>query len=295
MLLRKLLTKPVWRWERSRTYPIRDEWQALPPIPVAKGSSRFAVLTTVAALPDAVWAAWSWFRFLQPLGMELQMSVDGQLDPAVQARVEAQFPGVQLFNVNPLVDEVCKGRPGLEKFFRHNRMAKQVALCLALSAEGPLLYSDHDVMAFNQPTELLAAMRANTPCYFEEMVDSCHDLPLVQQLNARHIAYIPRFNTGFLYIPQGTLSLVLAEEILATWNPFPPQYFTSQTLMSALLAAANAAPLAAKRYVISNQRQFYFEADVDYGQIAARHFTGPVRHVLYKRALPWLAGQNRSC
>jgi hypothetical protein len=49
---------------------------------------------------------------------------------------------------------------------------------------------------------------------------------------------------------------------------------------------ANAQPLPDSRYVISNRRQFYWEQDVDYKSIVARHFTGTVRHVMYRYGMP---------
>ena len=60
-----------------------------------------------------------------------------------------------------------------------------------------------------------------------------------------------------------------------------------------MLQDVNAEALPTSRYVISVCRQFYWERDVDYKTIAARHFTGPVRHVMYGKGMPWVLRQSR--
>jgi hypothetical protein len=293
-ILRKLTTKPVWRWELKRPYPIRLRHDLLPSIPVTQGPVKFAVLTTREALNDALWAAWSWYRFLQPKGFELQLAVDGELDVAEKRVVQRLFPGISVYDVNPVIARLCEGRPALKLFFEHHPPGKQVGLSLALSCQGPVLYSDHDVVAFNPPVELLACVEENTPCYFLDVVSGCQDPSLVEIVNAMGMDYIRRLNAGFLYIPHNALSIDLAEQILAQWNPVPHYYYTPQTVMSTLMRSANAQPLPENRYAISNQRQFYWEEDVEYEALAARHFTGTVRHVLYKYGMPLLLEQSKA-
>ena len=290
-MLEKLLTRPVWQWERHRPYPVRQRFAQLPPIASAPASKRFAVLTTPAALPDALWAAWSWFRFLQPESFELHLAVDGTLPQEDLRKAGSLFPGIFVYDVNTVVEQFCSGRPALSNFMRHHPIAKQVGISLALSCQGAVIYSDHDVCAFNHPGELLDAIDAEKPCYFPDTGKVCHDPSLLEILQAKGIQHIENLNAGFLYIPQNSLPVDLAEEILSPWSPLPRHYFTPQTVMSTLMHAAHAKPLPASRYLISNCRQFYWQKDVDYAAIAARHFTGPVRHVLYKFGMPFLLRQ----
>ena len=56
------VTKPVWWWERTRSFSIRSRYQQLPPLPVEGGRLRFVVLTAPETLNDALWTAWSWFQ-----------------------------------------------------------------------------------------------------------------------------------------------------------------------------------------------------------------------------------------
>jgi hypothetical protein len=292
-MLRKLLTKPIWWWERRRPYPIRSRFDLLPPIGVVKGRARFVVLAIKPALHDTMWAAWSWYRYLRPHGFELQLAVDGEISLAEKTVVQRLFPGISIYNVSSVFSKLCDERPVLGAFLRGHPMAKQLGLVLALSGQGPVVYSDYDVLAFNPPTELQSCIEKQVPCYFIDEGPGCHDPVLVERLRTLGLDHIQRLNSGFVYIPEGALSLDLAAQILANWKPEPLNYFSAQTLTSALMARANAQPLPIDRYVISTQRQFYSEIDVDYKTIAARHFTGPVRHVFYKRGMPVILKQSR--
>ncbi len=291
-IVRKLTTKPVWWWERHRKYAIRDHYGLLPSLEVRPAEARFVVLTTPQTLNDALWAAWSWYRFLRPQGIELQLAVDGEMEAVALAAARALFPGVRIYNVNPWFDEIFAAWPRLRAFLRQHAFAKQVGLVLGLSRQGPVLYADHDVLAFSPPVELLEQMSRQTPCYFLDHEAGCHDPALLETVRAMGLQHIQRLNAGFLYVPQNALSAALAERILADWNPLPHFYFTPQTVMSVLMQEAGAQPLPEDRYVISNRRQFYWEEDVDYEAIAARHFTGTVRHVLYRYGMPTLLRQG---
>jgi hypothetical protein len=292
-MLRKLLTRPIWWWERKRPYPIRSRFRQLPPLGVVKGRARFVVLTTTEALDDAMWAAWSWYRYLRPHGFELQLAVDGEIPGGEKPAVEKLFPGIAIYNVWSILSRLCEEQSALGAFLRGHPVAKQVGLVLALSGQGPVVYSDHDVLAFNPPAELLARVEKQVPSYFIDEGPGCHDPVLLERLETLGLDHIARLNAGFLYVPEGALSLDLAAQILATWKPEPFCYFSPQTTMSALMRSANAQPLPDDRYVISTRRQFYSETDVDYRSIAARHFTGPVRHVLYRYGMPAILRQGR--
>lgn len=292
-IIRKLTTKPVWWWERKRSYPIRSQHDRLPALNVTDGKQRFVVLTTPDALNDALWSAWSWYRFLNSYGFSLQLAVDGTLGAAEAESAKRLFPGLVIFDVNSLFTKLCEGQPSLRSFLAGHPVAKQVGLVLALSREASLLYADHDVAAFNSPTELLSLVRQEIPCYFLDDENGCHDRAFAERVNGMNLEYIRRLNAGFLYIPHNSISLDLAERILAGWKPTPFAYYTPQTVMSTLMRSIDAQPLPAERYVISNRRQFYWEDDVDYRRIAARHFTGTVRHVMYKYGMPFILQQSR--
>jgi hypothetical protein len=292
-IFRKLSTKPVWWWERRRSYPIRSCYQQLPPLPVEGGRLRFVVLTTPETLSDALWTAWSWYRYLRHEDCKLEIAVDGVVSAAQYAAAAQLFPGIAIYPAEPACRYVCEREPALEGFIRFYPLGRKLALILALSDQGPVLYSDHDVLAFNPPLELLASIRSNVACYFPEEVDGARDLRIVERVKSLGMDYIPKFNAGFLFIPWGALPMKKAAEILATWHPPESTWYVEQTVLSVMLRYVNAEALPSTRYVVSICRQFYWERDVDYRTIAARHFTGPVRHVMYRYGIPAILEESR--
>ena len=292
-IFRKLSTRPVWWWERRRGYPIRSRYRQLPPLPVIGGRVRFVVLTAPETLGDALWSAWSWYRYLRHADCGLEIAVDGVVSAAQSAAAAQLFPGIAIYPAESACRYVYDREPALETFLHGHPTGRKLALILALSDQGPVLYCDHDVLAFNPPHELLASIKRNVACYFPEEEDGTRDPSIVARAKSLGLDYIREFNSGFLYIPGGTLPMKRAAEILATWRPPGDSWFTEQTVLSVMLRAVNAEALPSRRYVISVCRQFYWERDVDYKTIAARHFTGPVRHVMYGTGMPWILRQSR--
>lgn len=291
-MVRKLLTKPTWWWETRRKYSVRDRWRELPAIPVVSGPFRFAVLTTPAALADAMWTAWSWHRYLCAHSFELHLAVDGALSDEELSRVRELFPGIQVYAVQSVYPDLCNLQPSLAAFLNEHPMGRKLGLALALSLRGGVLYSDNDVLAFREPRELLSCAEEKTPAYFVEPQDGTRDPHIVQRAKAMGLEYIPSFNAGCIYIPERAVSIELAAELLKDWQP-PIDWFTEQTVQSVLMRKANAQPLPQDRYVVSARRQFYWETDEDYGKIVARHFVSPVRHVMYRYGIPEILSQSR--
>jgi len=292
-LFRKLSTRPIWWWERRRSYPIRSRFRELPALGVRKGPKRFVVLATPDAFNDALWTAWSWYRYLRDNGFSLDLAVDGAISDADSAAANRLFPGISVYSAQSFCSSVCEREPKLETFLYGHPTGRKLALMLALSEQGPVLYSDHDILAFRSPDELLSRIEKDVCSYFLEDTDGTRDPHIVENAKALGLDYIPRFNCGFLYLPQGSLSMRQAAEILSTWRPPGGSWYAEQTVLSFMLRGVNAQALPPERYVISPRRQFYWEKDVDYATIVARHFTGTVRHVMYRYGMPILLRQSK--
>jgi hypothetical protein len=291
--MKRLLTKPVWWWERQRSYPIRSQFNRLPPIPVHEGLRRFIVLATPKTLSDALWTAWSWYRFLQAEQFELHLAVDGDVSEDEESAVRQLFPGIQTYNVESVIGGIRASLPGFETFFCQHPLGKKLGLILAASEESAVLYSDHDVLAFSAPVELLAYADRDVPCYMVEEHEGHLDPVIIEHCKSLGVEYLSRMNSGFLYVPKGALSPALAAQLLTCWRPPASSWYSEQAILSALMRTANALPLPEDRYVISTRRQFYWETDVDYKTIAARHFTGTVRHVMYGSGMPTVLRQSK--
>lgn len=287
------ITKPIWFWERMRRYPVRTLAASLPHLAAKEGTRRFTVLATPKSFDDALWAAWSWYRYLQHHEFELQIAVDGDLPGATKDRAQKLFPGISIYDAAPVVARLSQRQPELTQFLQRHPLGRKLGLVLALSQQTPLLYSDHDVLAFDAPEELLSNVRDDRPCYLLEERDGTRDEFIAEHARAIGVEYLPRFNSGLLYVPKSALSAQLAADLLKAWRPPVRSWYTEQTVLSVLMHQCHAVPLPEARYVVSNRRQFYWEKDVDYRKIVARHFTGPVRHVMYGYGFPELLRQSR--
>jgi len=174
--------------------------------------------------------------------------------------------------------------------FASHPLCRKLALLLELQEQRPILYSDEDVLCFRPPQELQDALEKNgpRPRYIREETLAPIDSWVADRARALGEALLPDLNSGLLYLPRQSLDTELALRALEPWRPPWQSWFTEQSMVSLLLHQAKAVPLPRDRYVITNRRQFFWEQDIAYSHITARHFTRPVRHLLYMRGLPHL-------
>jgi len=287
-LFRKVLTRPIWWWERHRRYRIRARCRELPPIHVASRQRKLAILATPDSFLDALWSAWSWYRFLEP-EFELVLFCDGDASALHLDFARRLFPGVKVQNLQDMAMKMRGCTPGIAPFLDNHPLAKKLALVLTLQKSGAVLYSDSDVLAFSSPDEISTRLESNHPLYIQEEHHGVFDPAILARAAQLGLSHAPALNSGLLYLPSGSLSVDLASNLLAGWEPPMNSWFTEQTVLSVLLQQAGGSPLPRERYVVSNRRQFYWEHDVDYSKIAVRHFTGPVRHLMYLKGMKLLS------
>jgi len=271
-----------------RPYPIRDAWTRLPPIQAPNGPVPFAVLTTPRNFNDALWTAWSWLRFLGDT-VRLEIYVDGNLDDAMHRSLQELLPGSRLLEAAKIIREEGEFLPHLQSFIHDYILGRKLGLCLILQQRGKFLFCDADVLAFAHPAELFQILTSpETGAYLCEEAGGNFTDGIVKR--AAHLGITPResLNSGTILFPQNSLSPEIANELLRDWQKLPPSWMIEQTVTACLMSAAPLIALPRNRYVLSNARQFYWQQDVDYAKIVARHFTGTTRHVMYGKAMPWI-------
>jgi hypothetical protein len=289
-LLRKLTTRPVWNWEKRRPYPIRKRWHALPAVP-ATGPLPMVMLTTPGGFDDAMWAAWSWLRFMAA-DVRFDLVVDGEPTAGQRAGLERLCPGATLVTRRELLARIGAWPEGVRSFVERHRLGLKLGLILLYQERGRVLYLDSDVLAFHPPREILEAFRAGRgTCYLLDPGTGTFDQRLAETARARGIPPPGPLNSGVLLLDRSCVRLEEVERLL-DGGIDASSWFTEQTLLALLLMPLGE-PLPPHRYVVSTQRQFYWEEDLDYGAIAVRHFTGPTRHVMYLKGLPLLARASR--
>ncbi len=285
-LLRKLLTRPIWWWERRRPYPVKARVATLPPLPVRAGAPfSVVVLATPASLPEAAWTARSLLLHL-PKETGLIIAVDG---PADASPLHAMFPGCSVLQTSELVAAIRESSPAVAALAAYHPMGRKLAAIFALQEKHDILFADNDVLAFKELPEILESLRKGIPrnLYLQEIGEVSGGDALFQPVRSLNLPYARTINVGLLLIRRGSLPLAVAEQILSA-SARIDDWFPDTMVLSVLMELSGAAPLPRSEYVVSVARQFWFERDVDYAGIRLRHFTGPVRHLLYLKGMPFL-------
>ncbi len=289
----KLATKPIRWWERNRPYAMRSRYRRLPSLAVVPGDMRFIVLTTPRTLNEALWTAWSWYRFLRELPCRLLLVVDGELTRRQEAAAERLFPGVAIESAEWACNYVRPRIPGVQLFYEREPEGRKLAQILAWSDRGPLIFADCDVLAFQRPHEMLAAIEREVPCHFVDESHGEQDDRIAERAKQLGVEYVPKLSCGLFYLPQGSLPIRTAGQITATWRARKESSFSARTVLSFLLQKPDVVALPPERYVVGPCRQFGRESNLDDTSIAARYFTGPARQAMYTFGMPVLLRQSR--
>jgi hypothetical protein len=286
----RLFTKPLWWWETKRPYPIVRRIRYMEPLGVSGSANcRLGVLTTPDRLLEAAWSGYSVLKQL-PVGVEFIIVVD-QVGPVERTQwLHTLFPGVKLVSTGELVKRAQGRLPQVCRLAALHPLGRKLVMILELQRETSLLYSDSDVLAFqamNQIAEAVANPSKTAPLYLQDIGNVQLDHAAKERVDALGFAVAPTLNSGFLMLPKGCLSPDVAEKILVAIHDIT-SWFTETTVIAAMVHEAGGIPLSRNEFVVSVQRQFNGEPDVDYHQIALRHFISPVRHLMYRHGMPHL-------
>lgn len=295
--MRKLTTRPVWYLEKHWPRIWRKSWRKLPAVASHAGGPSAIILGTQESIDESVWAAWTLARHTQE-AFEITLYVDRceAIDPAWTRAIGAVIGHVRIVAARPFLMERFGQDPVLGAFLRLHPMATKLLLLLAHNEEGSVLYMDNDVLFFQDSAELRQPDNGQPGCRFiQDIGEGSWDPHMLQVIQKRQLKRAIPLNGGLLWAEASSLSRTLARDLVQEgWDSKAPiHWFTEQTINSALFGEAGAIPLPRETYVVSNQRQFYFEKDVDYDHIICRHFSGPVRHLMYHKAYPRLLKKAR--
>ncbi len=290
---RRFTTRVVRWWEQNRPYPVRKKWSSLPPVrSLATPGPTLLVLTTPPMLDESAWCAWSWARYLGN-SFRVVVASDGGLPSRFQ-EIKSILPDAEITQAAAIAQAGDPGHIHLAAFLSGHPLGRKLAAILALQKSQDLLFFDSDVLALAPPVSLLAMIARRQPCFNQESQPAAYDWEIVEAGRQLGLSPCDRLNSGLLYIPKNSLDAGLADRLLAGRSSPAISWFTEQTVLAFLMHAAGAQPLPPERYVVSNDRMFWWQEDIDYAAVDARHFTGMTRHLLYMRGYPHLRGSAAS-
>lgn len=282
-IVRKLLTKPIWMWERFWAQQALTS-PTIRPISINVARPTIVIQTTPKTFNQALWCAASLMIHTRK-SFGLTFVLDARTWPQeLSAQAKKLFPGVSLRTTYELLKEIPTDAPCLIAYAQAHPLGRKLTTIMVTSKDQPIIFSDDDVLAF-APLEEIVAWGANPMQALILTEEKTGSDPLVhkraQIMNLKAPAH---FNSGLIALPAGFLSIDVAEKLLERIPTASLTWFAETALLAHQLSEAT--PLPSSEYVVNCQRQFYFEPDVDYGKIKLRHFVGPVRHLLALRGIP---------
>ena len=290
-----MITRLVWYYERRRSYPALARHGEVRRSFAYGTNASISVLTVPRCMDDAVWSLWSWLSVLEGK-VTPRLFVDGAVSDQQRRQFDDHFPGIQIEELRPWLSRRQDLGPQVRKLIQAFPLGAKAALIAALSQDGPSIYSDSDVLAFNLPCQMMDGLARTRPQYMLDRYGSNYSPAVMAAAKAQGIALPEQVNSGLVALPKGCLDLALLERFLerfTAWDQLKDSWFSEQTIIAMLLGAAQGEALDRDDYVVSLDRQFVFERDVEYAKIKVRHFTGPVRHVMYLKGIPYLLKRTR--
>jgi hypothetical protein len=270
-----------------KPYAIGERVWSLEPMEIRSGGATLVILMT----PDHVTnVAWELYSFLKALKSPINVTVvlDGEWG-GKRHLLETLFRGVKFGNTRECVERVGGKMPELKKLAEVHPMGGKMAVILDFHERGDIVFCDDDLLVFGEIPEvedwLNHSDRGNL--YIQDVQGVCAEPSLLQGVQKLGLSYANTINVGFMLIRKDSLDVKVVEDILRA-SPSIQTWFPDTMLLAVLMHQAQAGPLPRDRYVVSALRQFWHEADIDYQCIALRHFTQPVRHVMYLHGMPFL-------
>jgi hypothetical protein len=225
--------------------------------------------------------------------MDALLLFDGKVTRNQEAIFRKLFPNGVLLELEAFLLERSLS-PSLKRFVAGNWTAKKLAAVFELQKELGVLYSDCDVVAFNEPSEIMDSVTRSRPAFLYDPVGYALDPWLSNRAENAGICVTNHFNAGLVYVPKGEMKEFLLEALLGDWQSSFNTHHAEQTLFSILLDFDRTDPLPQQRYVLSWQGVWIFEKDLACGNMVCRHYTGPTRHRMYLSAYPFLLKQAKT-
>ena len=288
-MLIKLARKLIWTWERNRPSFSRFYLNRLPVSTCCRtnGIPSINVLCTPSTLTEAAYSAWSWCDQLGS-SFALRIVVDGRFDNKYASAIQSLIDGLEIVSALDLIDPDLLQSKGLGPLGYKHPMGRKLLLSLSLQRYEDHIYSDNDVLIFNYPESIVSAHQRQAPAYNQESTQPCYSDEILHRAADLCLQPCNALNGGLLYFPKNSMNIDLANELALAKIDADYSWFDEQTIFSVLMNQASAQPLSKDLYVVNTQRQFWPGKDVDYAAIVSRHFTSPVRHLMYAHGYPVL-------
>ncbi|HIK06674.1 MAG TPA: hypothetical protein IGS40_18490 [Trichormus sp. M33_DOE_039] len=280
-----ILGRRIAQIQRNFPYPIKQKILKMPPIKTQHSNTYLVVLVQHKTFLEGLWTAWNWLFFLKEY-LGLIFVIDGEITEKERSQFIKLFPEGEIVSLSSQINDEFLSDESLDKFYTNHKFGKVFLLKLSLQQKFNILFSDPDILVFSDPVEIRETLHLEQGLYCTEPGCSSFDPWIFNRAKDLNIKTIRDFNSGLLYIPQNYLSTDLCHELMKGWSVAEYHHFTEQTLLDVMMSASGAKALPLNEYVVNSQGMWFWQADIDYTQVKARHFVGNVRHHMYLSGYP---------
>jgi hypothetical protein len=254
---------------------IRPRITALPPFTdTTDDACEIHVLTSRGDWLNLLWTLHSFFR---ASGRHYALCIhdDGTLGDAAAERLQAAFPNARLIlrrESDRRLDQVLAPYPRCRELRAANQLALKIFDFAAFLQSDRMMLLDSDILFFAEPTALLAALEDPAHRHNTLNQDWRYGYSIDHEQVPLDFSLPPLINSGLGLIHRASIRYDWLEEFLALPGILSHPHRIEQTLFALCCARFGFTMLPS-------------EYDVHDGParpaIPCRHYTGPIRHLLY--------------
>lgn len=168
-------------------------------------------------------------------------------------------------------------------YVRKQPLGKKLFYYLNHEITSPTLFLDSDILFYKKSSAFNLLLSENVPGWFlPDFEWGCLDSRYRSSFNGQ--AY--QINSGFFLLLKEIPDVKPGMEFLKSLNG-DYEYFSEQTTFHILFRSNDFMPLDPRIFVLNSGDQFDFSYLYPREKLAARHYTGPVRHKMWQRGWKW--------
>lgn len=212
---------------------------------------------------------------------------DGTLNPTDFMSALSFWPAsVEVLMPSEVMNSISSEiQPLLEPLVKANPLGLKLAGVIALSARGPMFFSDSDILWFSDPINILnQAFNQFSIAITRE--ESCSVNQELARKYAPELLYAPSANSGCILIDQNLNKESLLMELLRDANHKLEDEFNEQTILGILALLKGGGFLPKELCLVHFDDAFYLKPKKPWNDgYCSRHYVRFMRHQFYRDAM----------
>ncbi|RZK45168.1 MAG: hypothetical protein EOO61_00925 [Hymenobacter sp.] len=162
-------------------------------------------------------------------------------------------------------------------------LGKKLLYYLNFSIKKPTIFLDSDVLFYQKASCIRNILEENVDGWFLPDAEWGNlDSRYIARTNPQHY----QINSGLFFLKREIKSISVGLDFLKCMSG-NYEYFSEQSVFHIILSNNNLFPLDPRVFVLNSDDQFDFSYLYSRENIAARHYTSPVRHKMWQRDWKW--------